>query len=205
MTSCKIKNVIFDIGNVIVRWSPVEIIRLTFGESEQPEICAKSIFQSEIWSELNKGLISEHEAQIRFQDELGFSEESMIQLFYYIKRTQILLFGSIELLTRVKNAGYKVYALTDNVTEIVDYLKSTYDFWHLFNGTIVSSEVRCLKPNSEIFVHLLEQYELNASESVFIDDMLYNVQGAELLGFSGIEFKNSVQCEQELQKFGLSF
>lgn len=67
------------------------------------------------------------------------------------------------------------------------------------------SNVGCLKPHSEIYCHLLSQYSLNASESVFIDDMQYNVQGAKSLGFSGIEFKNATQCERELHQLGLSF
>ncbi len=205
MNSCRIKNVVFDIGNVIVRWSPVEIIRLSFGEIEQPEQLAKSIFQSELWSALNKGELSELEAKVKFQEQFGFSSEHIERLFYYIKRTQILLFGSVELLKKVKSAGYNIYALTDNVVEIIDYLQSQYDFWPMFDGAIVSAEVGCLKPQSEIFHCLLNEYNLKASDSVFIDDMPHNVEGAKSLGFSVIQFQDSAQCEQELKSLGLSF
>lgn len=205
MASCKIKNVVFDIGNVIVRWDPVEIIKLSFGAIEQPEQLAKSLFQSELWRALNKGEFSEPEAKIKFQAQFDISPERIEQLFYYIKHTQILLFGSIDLLKRVKAAGYNVYALTDNVIEIVDYLQSKYDFWPLFDGAIVSAEVGCLKPQPEIFKHLLSNYEIQSSESVFIDDMRHNVEGAKSLGFSAIQFENSVQCERELKSLGLSF
>ncbi|TDM51401.1 HAD family hydrolase [Aliivibrio fischeri] len=205
MEYCKIKNVVFDIGNVIVRWAPIEIIRLSFGEIERPEQLAKSIFQSELWAALNRGELSESEVKVKFREEFGFSPEQIEQLFYYIKQTQILLFGSVELVKRVKSAGYNVYALTDNVIEIVDYLQSQYDFWPIFDGTIVSAEVGCLKPQPEIFHCLLNEYNLHASDSVFIDDMPHNVEGAKLLGFSAIQFENSTQCEQELKSLGLSF
>ena len=72
MESGKIKNVVFDVGNVIVRWSPIEIVRLTFGATEQAEQLMKSIFQGNTWADLNKGLISELTAKLRFQAELGF-------------------------------------------------------------------------------------------------------------------------------------
>ena len=44
MSTDNIKNVVFDIGNVVVRWAPLEIVRLTFGGSESIEEQAKSIF-----------------------------------------------------------------------------------------------------------------------------------------------------------------
>jgi len=60
-------------------------------------------------------------------------------------------------LKRVKVAGYGVYALTDNVAEIVTFLRETYQFWELFDGSIVSSNVGMLKPDPEIFNSLLTQ------------------------------------------------
>lgn len=205
MSASPIKNVVFDIGNVIVRWSPIEIVRLTFSDREDSEQLAKSIFQGDLWMQLNRGEISEPEAKISFQRTFGFSVESTDQLFYYVKQTQLLLFGSIKLLKKVKAAGYEVYALTDNVHEIVDHLQSHYNFWSLFDGAIVSAEVGCLKPDKVIFNHLLTRYKLQASESVFIDDMPYNVQGAISLGFTAIQFENSSQCERELKQLGLVF
>ncbi len=205
MESCKIKNLVFDVGNVIVRWSPIEIIRLSFSATEDSEQLAKSVFQSDIWADLNKGLMSESEAKIKFQAKFGFTSKKSEQLFYYIKHTQLLIFGSVDLLRKVKCAGYNLYALTDNVIEIVEYLKSAYDFWQLFDGTIVSAEVGYLKPQPEIFNRLLSQYEISATETVFIDDMSYNIKGAESIGFSGILFENAAQCESELKSLGLSF
>ncbi len=205
METQNIKNVVFDIGNVIVRWSPVEIIKLTLGSVEQPEQIAKAVFQDDVWVALNRGKMTEAEAKIEYQNRLGFSAHCTDKLFYYVKHTQILLFGSVELLKRVKAAGYSVYALTDNVLEIIDHLKSHYDFWPLFDGAIVSAEVGYLKPRPEIFKQLLEQQKISAAETVFIDDMSYNVEGARSLGFAAIQFENTVQCERKLKLLGVSF
>lgn len=102
MNSVQIKNVIFDVGNVLVRWSPVEIVRLTFGGSVESEKMAQMLFSSQIWKDLNKGTISEREAKQRYQREHQVTTEEMDRFFYYVKHTQILLYGSIELLKRVK-------------------------------------------------------------------------------------------------------
>ncbi|WED20857.1 HAD family phosphatase [Vibrio sp. JC009] len=203
MGSANIRNVVFDIGNVVVRWAPLEIIRLTFGDSESVEDQAKSIFQSETWLSLNKGLISEYEAKAQYQETLGLTELECEQLFYYVKQTQILIYGSVDLIKRCKSAGYRVYALTDNVHEIVSYLKQTYTFWPLFDGATVSAEVGLLKPQAEIYQSLLSQYDLKASETVFIDDMPYNVRGAESVGISAIQFASASQCEQALTSLGV--
>ena len=203
MSSERIKNIVFDIGNVVVRWSPEEIIRLTFGDCASAEEKAKSVFQSDIWLNLNKGLLSENDAKTQYRDVLGFTELECERLFYYVKQTQILIYGSVELIRRCKSAGYRVFALTDNVHEIVSHLKATYTFWDLFEGAIVSAEVGLLKPQVEIYESLLYQYGLEASETVFIDDMPYNVAGAESVGMNAILFKNAYQCAQALKALGV--
>ncbi|MBD0785598.1 HAD family phosphatase [Vibrio sp. Y2-5] len=203
MSSDEIKNVVFDIGNVVVRWAPLEIIRLTFGDSNTVEERAKLIFQSETWLRLNKGEITENEAKAQYKDALGLTELECERLFYYVKQTQILIYGSVDLIKRCKSAGFNVLALTDNVHEIVSHLKSTYTFWDLFDGAIVSAEVGLLKPQPEIYQLLLSRYALNASETVFIDDMPNNVKGAEFVGISVIQFENVVQCELALRLLGV--
>ncbi|MDF2156136.1 HAD family phosphatase [Vibrio sp. CAU 1672] len=200
-----IKNVVFDVGNVLVRWSPGEIVRLTFSDVESPESMMNSIFQSNTWLELNKGLLTESEAKIQYQELLGLSELDCERLFYYIKQTQLLIFGSVELLRRVKAGGYGVYALTDNVNEIVEHLREAYTFWELFDGATVSADVGLLKPQPEIYYSLLKQNGILASETVFIDDMPYNVEGARTAGISAIQFIDSAQCEQALKSLGLQF
>lgn len=203
MSSHQIKNVVFDVGNVIVRWSPLEITRLTFGELDDLETQARSIFQSTIWLDLNKGFLTESEAKLRYQQELDLSPLECDRLFYYVKQTQILLHGSVELIERVKRSGYGVYALTDNVVEIVEYLKSTYQFWPLFDGAAVSAELGMLKPQPEIYQALLSNNSLDASDTVFIDDMPSNVEGAKAVGMAGIQFSDVSQCERELLALGI--
>lgn len=205
MTTKKLHNVVFDIGNVIVRWAPQEIIRLTFGDDAPLETLARRLFQNEIWMSLNKGLLSEAEAATRYQAQYPLSAQDCARFFYYVKHTQLLLYGSLDLLMRVKKAGYRVYALTDNVHEIVAYLQTTYDFWPLFDGTVVSADLGVMKPSPEIYQALLTRHHLQATETVFLDDMAANVQGAQALGITAIRFKNAAQGERELNALGLSF
>lgn len=201
----RIKHVVFDVGNVIVRWAPLEITRLTLGDAKASEQWARSIFGSEIWVNLDKGVLSEAQAKREYQVKVGLSAEECERLFYYVKHTQLLIYGSVDVLKRVKAAGYGVYALTNNVHETVAYLKSTYTFWDVFNGVTVSADLGLLKPEPEIYQAMLAQHGIKASEAVFIDDMPHNVEGAKAVGLSAIQFESAAQCEQALNVLGVVF
>lgn len=205
MVHHQIKNMVFDIGNVLVRWSPLEIARLTFSDEVKALEMAPRIFQNDIWLELNIGRMTEKQAKQKYQNQLGLAPDIVEMLFYYIKESLIPIYGTHRLLCKVKKAGYKVFALTDNVDEIVEFLQQRYDFWTLFDGAIVSSEVGCLKPSPRIYHQLLNQYQLVPAETVFLDDMEANVKGAQDVGIHGIQFLNIFQCEAELKSLGVIY
>ncbi|QYJ71331.1 HAD family phosphatase [Shewanella sp. FJAT-51649] len=205
MKSNNIKNVIFDIGNVFVRWSPIEICRLTFGDNVELSATASSIFNSDIWLDLNKGFFSESKAKQHFIRAFNFTENDIEALFFYVKESLIPIYGTQSLLERVKSSGYNVFALTDNVTEIIEHLQSRYTFWPAFDGVVTSCELGVLKPNPEIYQHLFNKFGLEPAECVFLDDMQHNIQGAKAVGMHGIQFLNATQCEDELITLGLTF
>ena len=68
-----LRNVIFDVGNVLVRWSPAEIINLTFANPSQTDVWIHNIFKHETWQSLNLGLMTEAEAQTRYQSLYGLT------------------------------------------------------------------------------------------------------------------------------------
>ena len=205
MDTTAVKNVVFDIGNVMVKWSPAEIIRKTFGEDADVEYYLKAIFQHTLWYALNKGEMTEEEAKAQYREALGLSAGETDRLFDNIKDSQDLLDGSVKLLERLHEAGYPLYALTDNVKEIVAYLKRRYDFWKYFQGVVVSAEVNCLKPDPEIYYHLLESNGIEAGETIFFDDMPANVRGAQDVGLKAIQFQDAERCVSDLRDIGLRF
>ena len=96
-----------------------------------------------------------------------------------------------ELVRRLKNHGYSVYYLS-NIPEDVLALLKERGVLDRFDGGVASCEVHINKPDPRIYQALLDQYGLKASECVFIDDNLANVQAAFTLGFVGIRMKESV-------------
>jgi putative hydrolase of the HAD superfamily len=200
-----IKNIVFDIGNVIVRWDPIRISTRTFGaERSTPEFVG-SIFGPETWLPLNRGELTATQAKEAYQDRLGLSAAEADKLFYNINDSLDLLTDTIALMERLQRAGFRIFALSDNVHEIVHYLKQRYDFWRFFEGAVISAEIGLLKPSPAIFLHLLETHALRAEECVFLDDVLANVEGARAVGMQALQFSHARRAEQELKSLGLVF
>lgn len=200
-----IDNIVFDIGNVLVRWSPKEVIQRTFGESSETDKLIGQIFQNDLWTSLNLGLLSEEEAKRLYTQELDVTPSQVEKLFFHVKDTQDLIEGSVRILEALHVAGYSLFALTDNIREIVSYLKDRYTFWEYFLHATVSADVRCMKPYPEIFSHMLTHNNIDPGRTVFIDDLPTNIEGAQAVGISAILFANPEQCEIELKNLGLVF
>ena len=198
-----IKNIVFDIGNVVVRWDPALILSRTFGDERANDTLLAAIFKHDLWYSLNRGQISEQDAKIAYSVELGFGSDDMDALFFHAKDSQDLRADTVALMTRLSENEYRLFALTDNVREIVSYLQSRYDFWSLFEGAIVSAEVGTLKPSRDIFQHLLSTFDLQPEETVFFDDMQHNVEGAQALGIPAFQFINAAQAETDLVTLGV--
>ena len=202
-------NVVFDVGDVLVRWSPIEIMRASLvsdptGERDVEALAAR-FFGHELWLRLNRGHFTEAEAQILFVREFSMSPSQVSAVFHHVKDTQIAVPGTLEIVQRLHRAGYPLYGLTNNVHEIVAYLRKRYDFWQYFRGVVVSAEVDLLKPEPAIYRRLLSDYGLEAERSVFIDDMPGNVDGARDVGMHAIRFVDAAQCERDLLHLGLLF
>jgi len=203
-----IKNVIFDVGNVFVQWSPTEIVDRCFdlrnGTDENLQR-AEALFRSPLWRSLNRGELTQQEAEQAYQAQFGFSAEQTRMLFFHIMDHQVLIDGTEEIARRLRNSGYRVFALTDNVLEIVAHLKSRHQFWTVFEGAVVSAEIGMLKPDPVIFRHAIEKFNLMAAETVFFDDVMANVDGASSIGMKARLFTTPTRCVEDLQALGLSF
>ncbi len=112
---------------------------------------------------------------------------------------------TVTLLDQLKKANtQRLYALTNWSAESFPVALQRYDFLQHFEGIIVSGEEKIIKPNSKIYKILLDRYQINPKQSIFIDDNLQNVQAAEKFGINGIHFKSAYQLKEDLVKFGIS-
>jgi putative hydrolase of the HAD superfamily len=158
-----IKNIIFDVGNVFVRWSPQEVVERCFDlrkGSDENLRRAEALFRCPLWMSLNRGELTQQEGERAYQAQFGLSNEETKALFFHVMDHLELIEGTEEIADRLRKAGYRVFTLTDNVHEIVAYLKARHRFWNLFEGAVVSAEIGMLKPDPAIFRHATKKFGL---------------------------------------------
>ncbi|MBM3633457.1 MAG: HAD family phosphatase [Alphaproteobacteria bacterium] len=199
-----IKNIVFDVGNVLIKWSPQDIVRHFFNQERSSDELMLKLFKSSVWFDLNLGKLTEKEVIQIYKKQLGIPEETLENLMIAVRESLVPLEGSIELLEELYDQGYPLYSITDNVIEIVSYLKTRYDFFQKFSGIVVSGEIGALKPSPLPYKTLIESYSLVPEETLFIDDLDKNVMGAQAIGLKGMQFMNAAQCRLDLRDLGVN-
>lgn len=195
-----IKNVVYDIGNVLVKWAPYEVLSYIFPEADEKELFEK---MRPIWLDLNLGKYTETEAISLYHEEIGLPKDKLQKMMHEFKVRQTPLSGSIELLQRLSDLKINLYSITDNIRELMEYHRRNSEFVPFFKDIIVSADIGVLKPNPKIYEHLLKKHNLVAKECVFMDDLEVNVEGAKSVGMHSFQFFDTNQSIKELTKLGV--
>lgn len=199
-----IKAIIFDFGNVLLEWNPRLVYRRFFPDDET----AMEEFLHEVsfmeWNaQQDKGrTFAEGVAELSKQ----FPQySSLIQAYHDNWKESIgdSLAGTVEIMKRLKNAGFPLYGLSNWSAETFPIARQKYDFFDLLDDIIISGEVGSIKPEIEIFEIALSRIGRPAHDCLFIDDALANIEQARQMGFATIHFQSSEQLERELHKLGL--
>ncbi len=200
------KNIVFDFGRVLVDWNPHHLYDKYFGSREKAEwflnnICLYS------WNLQMDGGKPFAEGVAELQAE--HSEWSEAIAIYHTRWIEMMggeIEGMSDILRRLKEAGYGVYGLTNWSSETFPLVKDKYPIFGLLDGMVVSGEEHLLKPDAAIYKCLLERYNLQAEESLFVDDNADNVAGARNVGMKAVQFTSAEELERELKEvYGLQF
>lgn len=198
-----IKNVVSDIGNVLVdfRWREF-LAEKGFDEPMMKRIIKASV-ASPYWDEFDRGALTEEEAMKAF---LSIDPEIEKELYTAYKSIVGMLKKrdyAIPWVQKLKKAGFGVYYLSNYSKKAYDECRDTIDFIPYTDGGILSFQELMIKPNPEIYRLLLSRFGLKAEECVFIDDTEKNVVAAKELGFAGIVFKTYEDTVAQLEELGV--
>lgn len=200
-----IKNVVFDLGNVLISFRPSEFIdKCSYKESIKKSILA-DIFASKHWLMLDNGDLTTEETIERIAANSSLERDIIDEIF--ARRVEILIPipPNIKLLPELKKEGFRLYYLSNFPNDLWSQIrngdrKEIYDFFGYFDGGIISAEARFSKPDIRIYNTLLEKYELKAEECFYIDDIEINVKAAESAGMKGFSTFGSHEIYPEVKK-----
>lgn len=179
------KNIIFDLGGVVFSRDHSKC---------NPEFLKFFSFVAKngtppFWDEYDRGALSYDEVKVevcRFRNCDADTCEAMLREAI---STQQEVASTKELITDLKRAGYNLYVLSNMSLEFIEFLRRL-PVYELFDGEVVSCEVKTIKPEPEIYLHLISKYNLDPSQSLFIDDRPVNLEGASVFGFDTCLFDN---------------
>ena len=137
--------------------------------------------------------LSLDEVTQRVAHRTGWPSAKIAKITYGVPYALIPIPESVVLIRRLKSRGHHLYALSNMGTEAMDHLEKSYDFFDLFEGMVISSKVKLVKPEPEIFRYLLDTYQLDPQETVFIDDHKPNITAAARFGIHTIHFTSTAQ------------
>ena len=201
-----IRNIVFDMGNVMIRFDPAFFIRREgIIDPADKELVMKELFLSLEWAQMDSGVLTEETAEspvlARFPDRL---KAQVRNLLYHWAHPGDTLPGMEELVRRLKAAGYGIYLLS-NASKAQHAYWPQYPVSRLFDGKLISCDLGVVKPMHEIYEAFTEKFGLVPGECLFIDDAPSNVAGAVACGWHGVVFHGSSdELEQKLLALGVS-
>jgi len=201
-----IRNIIFDMGNVLIHFIPdVFLDRLSVPEEDCP-LLLREVFGSVEWVQLDRGSIDEAEAVAAMQGRLPRRLRGYVPPLvgdWWNSGPLLPMEGMAGLLEELKGLGYGLYLLSNASVHLPDYFDRIPGS-QLFDGKIVSADWKLLKPQHEIYEVLFRVYRLKPEECFFIDDLAINIEGALCTGMPGAIFYGEMdRLRRELNAAGV--
>lgn len=199
-----IKNVIFDMGNVLLTFDRDRFLDAVNAHGEERQMLLNNVYLSVEWARMDRGSMTEAEAAASMCSHVPEHLHEKVHLLVdKWDRPIIPVPGMKELVRELKEAGYGVYLLSN-----ASYRQ--HEYWprvpgnEYFDGTLVSADVKLVKPEREIYELMMKEFNLIPDECVFIDDSTLNIEGAERVGIHGIVFHGSAEeAREKLRALGV--
>lgn len=128
----------------------------------------------------------------------------LLTFFNHWKEMLTPITKNIQILRELKSNDYRIYFLSNYIKEAFDYVQDRYEFFALADGKVISSEIKYVKPEAKIYQYLLEKYNLNPEQCVFIDDIDSNLLQAHFLKMKTIHYLKDTDLRSELRKLNVN-
>jgi HAD superfamily hydrolase (TIGR01509 family) len=194
--------VVFDIGNVLLRWNPRNLFRSVFDDEERMERFLATALGMEWVSHTDIVADFSQAVEERAKAFPEFAQELMLFDSRWIETLGEPIEENVALMRRLKRAGRPVYALSNFAHEKFALARERHDFLGEFDECVISGHVGVVKPDGRIYEILFKRVGRSPGELLFIDDSLANVRASEAAGMAAIHYREGVDLEGELRARG---
>lgn len=188
-----IKNIIFDVGNVIWKGNSKSIINYIKIDNLEDKEKISTFFEGFRLMDLAEETVEEHYEKWKEKNNFNndYDDKYKNQLINYYKNREFNV-EIINLINKLKENNYNIYVLSNNNEAAINYLKSCDEVKNI-DGWVVSYEYKLVKPDEEFFKVLFNKYNLNPEECFFIDDKEKNINAGKRLGMNGhvLDYENN--------------
>ncbi len=185
------RNVVFDIGQVLLRFEPDEFLPRMLPPGAARVLTKEVLFTCPTWSKIDAGTISEEDCARKECSDAGVPEmwpQALYAIQHYQEYMSIL--PAAELFPQLHAMGKKIYALSNYGPDGFNRAQERFpQAFELLDGMVISGREHLIKPDPAIYRLLLSRYQLDPDETVFIDDREENVCVAQSLGIAGIVYR----------------
>lgn len=198
----KVKNIVFDMGNVLLEWNARKNIERVEPNLQRADILQQEIFTSGVWEKQDTADLTVDQAMELVKSRLDESYHVAIQQIFKDWYHHIEIYKDVQdFAIQLSQQGYAIYILS-NTSDVYYAIEKAglLPISQVLSGKVLSFEEKCMKPDPAIFQILFDRYQLSPTQSVFIDDIAGNIQVAESLGMTGIQCQNSQQVIDDLQR-----
>lgn len=196
-----IKNIVFDIGMVLVDFHWEKTMASLGIPDEVIKHFGPNMINHPLWHEMDLNIMPEDDIRAELK-KLNPQYSNYVDLFFDNCDEVITSYeGDESLMIELKKMGYKIYLLSNYPERMFRMHKKRYTFYPYVDGEVVSYQCHLTKPDPAIYKLLCSRYRLIPEECIFLDDRKENIDAAKALGFSGIVVDNPHNIRNELLSF----
>ena len=187
-----IRNIVFDMGKVLVGYDALRVCEHFIEDAHDRKRVHTAVFVSPEWLMMDMGLLTDERALTsicaRLPQRLHEAASLCLEQWHEYCMWTYSEMGPV--IRALKEQGFGIYLCSNAAIRLLDCYQKVIPAWDCFDGLLFSAEVKCMKPQKEIYYHLFERFGLNPKECYFIDDVPENIEGARACGMDGYCFKD---------------
>ena len=184
-------DIILDMGNVLLEWNKDKILQSISDTKEEYLVLDKTIFQSGLWERLDLGTITREELVLKVVSMIGRVYQKKVEEVIWNWPSYIDIYREVfPVLSELKKKGHRIFLLSNTSKVFYDLLEEQLSpLKELLDGFVLSCDIKAIKPDLAMFKEILDKYQLDPRNCVFLDDIEDNTIAAEKLGIKSYQVK----------------